>query len=62
MTKNRRLAELQKAFDAHQERKKEEAHGYGRINFRRKKNHANFAIKNIRILEGYFFFHRNGCN
>lgn len=35
MTKYGLLAELQKAFDAHQERKKE-AHGYERINFWRK--------------------------
>lgn len=36
MTKYRRFAELQKAFDAHQEKEKE-AHGYEGINFRGKK-------------------------
>lgn len=60
MTKYRLLAEHQKAFDAHQERKKE-AHGYEGINFWRKeksekKKHANFAIKNVRILERVHIF------
>lgn len=36
MTKYGRFAELQKAFDAHQEKEKE-AHGYEGINFRGKK-------------------------